>query len=89
MDRPEIRKLGTIDCDMVETTPVVWKGRLLRFEYVRHPWYKPNKTSDTYFRSWTLRPASAARHSLRAIISAARMSRRHHVCLRSEAAGRV
>jgi hypothetical protein len=48
--RPLIRKLGTIDCDMVETTPVVWGGRLLRFEYVRHPWYKPNKTGDTYFR---------------------------------------
>ena len=26
MDRPSIRKLGTIDCDMVETTPVVFCG---------------------------------------------------------------
>lgn len=50
MTRPRIRKLGTIDCDMVETTPVLWRGRLYRFEYVRHPWYKPNRTGDTYFR---------------------------------------
>jgi alpha-L-fucosidase len=47
--RPEIRKLGTIDLDMVETTPVVFKGRLYRFEYVR-PGYKPNATGDSYFR---------------------------------------
>ena len=44
-----IRKLGTIDCDMVETTPVVFHGRLYRFEYVRTN-YKPNKTDDSYFR---------------------------------------
>jgi len=47
--RPVIKKLGTIECDMVETTPVVWKGRLFRFEYVRDN-YKANKTGRSYFR---------------------------------------
>ncbi len=46
---PAIRKLGTIDCDMVEATPIVLKGRLYRFEYVRRN-YKPNQTGDSYFR---------------------------------------
>lgn len=30
-----IVKLGTADLSMVETTPVLWKGQLLRFESVR------------------------------------------------------
>ena len=47
--RPLIRKLGTIDCDMVEATPIVFRGRLRRFEYVRAN-YEPNTTGDTYFR---------------------------------------
>ena len=47
--RPLIKKLGTIDCDMVETTPVVWRGRLYRFEYVRQN-YHTNTTGDSYFR---------------------------------------
>jgi hypothetical protein len=47
--RPVIKKLGTIDCDMVETTPVVFKDRLLRFEYVRVN-YHANKTGNSYFR---------------------------------------
>ncbi len=47
--RPEIRKLGTLDLDMVEATPVVFKGRLYRFEYVRKD-YKPNTSGDSYFR---------------------------------------
>jgi hypothetical protein len=47
--RPEIIKLGTIDCDMVETTPVVFGGRLYRFEYVRAN-YHANTTGDSYFR---------------------------------------
>src|SRR3990172_6618118 len=47
--RPPIVKLGTIDVDLVETTPVVFKGRLYRFEYVRHN-YWANKTGDDYFR---------------------------------------
>lgn len=33
--RPAIRKLGTVMCDMVETTPVVFHDRLYRFEYFR------------------------------------------------------
>ena len=35
LKRPEIRRLGTILCDMVETTPVVFHDTLYRFEYVR------------------------------------------------------
>ena len=46
---PEIRKLGTLDLDMVEATPVVFRDRLYRFEYVRKD-YKPNTTGDSYFR---------------------------------------
>jgi len=46
--RPIIRKLGTIDYDMVETTPVVYKGRLLRFEYVR-PHYRGSSSDSTCF----------------------------------------
>jgi hypothetical protein len=30
--RPRIVKLGTIDCDLVETTPIVFKQRVYRFE---------------------------------------------------------
>ena len=34
--RPLIRRLGTISCNnIVETTPIVWKGELYRFEVVR------------------------------------------------------
>ncbi len=33
--KPLLRKLGTLDCDIIEATPVVWQGRLLRFEYVQ------------------------------------------------------
>ncbi len=47
--KPLIKKLGTIDLDLVETTPVVFKGRLYRFEYVRRQ-YVPNRTGDSYFR---------------------------------------
>jgi hypothetical protein len=47
--RPLIVKAGTIDCDMVETTPVVFKNRLYRFEYVRAGYWN-NKTGDSYFR---------------------------------------
>lgn len=34
--RPLIRKLGTIDCDLVESTPVVLHGKVYRFHWVRH-----------------------------------------------------
>ena len=47
--RPLIRKMGTIDCDLVETNPVAFRGRLYRFEYVR-PQYWANSTRDSYFR---------------------------------------
>ncbi|NQT21598.1 MAG: hypothetical protein HQ592_17975 [Planctomycetes bacterium] len=47
--RPLIRKLGTIDCDMVETTPIVFKDTLYRFEYVRQG-YPANDTGNSYFR---------------------------------------
>ena len=33
--RPLIVKLGTIDCDLVETAPIVFQGRVYRFEWVR------------------------------------------------------
>lgn len=47
--RPRIKKLGTLDCDMVEVTPVVFKDRLYRFEYVRDN-YPANQTGASYFR---------------------------------------
>ena len=47
--RPSIQKLGTLDLDMVEATPVVFHDRLYRFEYVR-PGYAANKTGESYFR---------------------------------------
>lgn len=46
---PLIIKSGTIDVDLVETTPIVFKGEVYRFEYVR-PGYWDNKTGDSYFR---------------------------------------
>ncbi len=49
LKRPIIKKHGTIDCDLVETTPVVFKKKLYRFEYVRKG-YKANQTGDSYFR---------------------------------------
>jgi len=47
--RPLIIKRGTIDCDLVETSPVVFKDKVYRFEYVR-PGYWNNHTGDSYFR---------------------------------------
>ena len=35
LNHPEIRRLGTVLCDMAETTPVVFHGRLYRFGYFR------------------------------------------------------
>jgi hypothetical protein len=46
---PLIKKLGTIDCDLVETTPIVFKGKLYRFEYVRER-YKLNQSGKSHFR---------------------------------------
>ena len=47
--RPLIRKLGTVDLDLVETTPVVINNRLWRFEWVREG-YWDNKRKTNYFR---------------------------------------
>jgi hypothetical protein len=47
--RPAIRKLGTIDCDLVETNPIVFRDRLYRFEYVRQS-YVHNTMENSYFR---------------------------------------
>jgi hypothetical protein len=47
--KPVVKKLGTLDLLMVETTPVVFHDRLYRFEYVRDS-YPANKTGASYFR---------------------------------------
>ena len=50
--KPIIKK-GTLDIGVVETTPVVWKGRLLRFEWIRNnKWagYWNNHTNTGYYR---------------------------------------
>jgi len=47
--RPLIVKTGTVDCDLVETTPVVFKNKVYRFEYVRANYWN-NHTGDSYFR---------------------------------------
>ncbi len=47
--RPLIIKSGTIDVDLVETTPIVFKNKVYRFEYVRKG-YWDNHTGDSYFR---------------------------------------
>ena len=39
--RPQILKLGTIDVDLVETTPVVFKDKLYRFETASNTLQKP------------------------------------------------
>ena len=48
-EHPLIRKLGTVDLDLVETTPVVFQGRLYRFEWVRDGYWN-NKRKTNYFR---------------------------------------
>lgn len=47
--RPLIHKLGAIDLDLVEATPVVFDGRLWRFEWVRES-YWANVRKTNYFR---------------------------------------
>src|SRR5262245_505064 len=46
---PRIKKLGTIDCGLVEATPVVFRGRLYRFESVRKD-YHANTAGAPHFR---------------------------------------
>jgi hypothetical protein len=47
--RPLIIKRGTIDCDLVETTPIVFQKQVYRFEWVR-PGYWANTLKQSYFR---------------------------------------
>jgi hypothetical protein len=47
--RPKIIKLGTIDCDLVETTPIVFRGRVYRCEWVRTS-YAGNLLKEDYIR---------------------------------------
>jgi hypothetical protein len=47
--RPLIVKQGTIDGDLVETTPAVFRGHVYRFEWVR-PGYWANTLKQSYFR---------------------------------------
>lgn len=49
MPKPLIRKLGTVECDLVEATPLVFWDHLCRFEYVRSQ-YKHNPTGDSYLQ---------------------------------------
>ncbi len=46
---PFIRKLGTIDGDLVETTPIVFNEKVYRYEYVRKG-YAANLAGDSYSR---------------------------------------
>ncbi len=46
---PKIEKRGTVDLDLVETTPVVFEGTLYRFESVRDNYWN-NDTGEPYFR---------------------------------------
>ena len=48
-ERPSIKKLGTLDCDIVEANPVVFKGNVYRCEYMKDK-YSGNATGDSYFR---------------------------------------
>lgn len=46
--RPKIRRLGTIDFGVNETTPVVFKDRLYRFEYINRKYHRAALPTD-YF----------------------------------------
>lgn len=47
--KPVIFKTGTIDCDIVETTPIVYRGKLIRYEYIRQL-YWANTEGMSYSR---------------------------------------
>ena len=47
--RPLIERLGTIECDLVEVTPVVFRGRVYRGEWVRRQ-YAGNRLGREYGR---------------------------------------
>ena len=50
----KLQKKGTLDIGIVETTPIVWKNRLYRFEWIRNNrWgngYHANQTGRGYYR---------------------------------------
>jgi hypothetical protein len=46
--KPKIVKLGTIDCGIVESNPIVFNDKVYRFEYIRQN-YWGNKTGSSYF----------------------------------------
>ena len=46
----KLQKLGTLKISAVETTPVVWNGRFLRFEWMRSSaWDSFHKQRDVGF----------------------------------------
>jgi hypothetical protein len=47
--RPEIVRKGTVEVDLVETSPVVFNNKVYRFEYVRAGYWN-NDTGDSYLR---------------------------------------
>lgn len=49
MGKQQIVKLGTVECDLVEATPVVFKERLYRFTYIRTQYYTKNPLGVAYF----------------------------------------
>ena len=49
MTTHRIIKLGTVDLDTVESNPIVFQGRLYRFEYIRQR-YHANALHNSYFR---------------------------------------
>lgn len=62
-----IRKLGTIDCQIVETTPFVFDGRLVLLETITEG-YPQNQTGERYLRcreveSGRIYPAFGKKHS--------------------------
>jgi alpha-L-fucosidase len=48
--RPKIVKLGTIDYDMVEATPIAFKGEVWRGEWVRKGFHPERAIEPNYFR---------------------------------------
>jgi alpha-L-fucosidase len=72
LTRPKIEKRGTIDLDIVETQPIVFRDQLYRFESVRTR-YKGNQTGEPYFRfvdptSGETTPGFAAGHDLGSVL---------------------
>jgi hypothetical protein len=58
--KPEIRKKGTVECDLVEATPIVFEGTRYRFEYVRKK-YAHNPIGDACFRFVDLESGEAGK----------------------------